>query len=1651
MNPSGTFGSSQGGAFQAPSGGTMKTSLFGQPFGQQNPSSQGLFQPPAFGQHNASSFGQNSVLNQGSVLGPGAGFGQPPAFGVTSAFGSNPTLGQPQPLFFGQTSFGQTSSTSSSTSVFGQTPNITQSRGFGSSEFSFKPANDAIFKPIFSASPEPTNPQITPVCGSSFCAAGSQVSSSTNAGFSFLTGSKAGPAGFSLSQPAPVSSSSSQNNSLTTACGDQTKTLPFSFSHFSLKNFQTQPTPLSVGAGFDQLSAFGEPKSKVETSLDKNESNLSGQGNANIFREFSKGTKRKDPAMPVLGIQKPATDPDAAPSRAESPRQPSKRPLIRSRGQPGGLLSRALNAIRKDQSSSVRNEGPKENPQQPGTWEETERKAAQPQEDDLPAASSVQTPTRDVEEPTEETETKVEMSTPASRGERSESLDSLGGMSPSELTCIMCRNIPQELNKRNKVEKHFARFGKVCKVLCRPAKNLAIVYFNDHAAAAKAKKRGKVFDKHELLILWMKKKLFSSGVFSSFSSPVRRASPAKVLQFDADPQKEIKTESLSSERPVPSSLLPLIGQVAETAEEKFRLLEQRDKILRQGRSKRTDLDLAFVGTCPDMCPEKERYMRETRNQLSIFEVIPNTEMVNHTAAIKEYSRSSADQEEPLPHELRPLPVLKMTMDYLVTQIMDLSQDNYRDWYDFVWNRTRSIRKDITQQRLCCPQTVSLIEKCTRFHVHCAHHLCEEHMSSFDPKINTENMTKCLQSLKEMYEDLATHQTFCPSEAEFRQYSVLLKLNDGDILRSVQQFRDEVRNSPELKFAVQAFAAVNSNNFVRFFKLVKGASYLAGCLLHRYFNQVRAKALKVLNMALTVGPRSTPLPVEDVARMLMFPNSAEATDFVQQFGLNVTDGMVELSRVVYQEPDIPPSPKRSAVIIAKKTVLNGEVVNGGPLPIPPHHTPQCSFDLQNKYGGERPTSNFIKGINTSFPPSVSSETGETGGSHSPPAQLTEPQQLFTFVSQPEPVKPPSPPPEPQPMYSDEIMAELDCVIEEVVKAEVKEVTDEGAAYIAAALQIFALVYIFVLSGRWRDVVAVRRQLKRQMRGFPAAPCCVDPCFKLKALAPSAPTQPSLADLARGMVNLGNAGLLTLSSTRLLEMRQEVTHQMRVHYYFQQLLEKHVWAPLDLVSLVTENIPIAHDRIFWKALLLLPSDQESAASMANRVLSDWLEAKLGGEQQSEEHLDGSLWTLCVTNALQESGRRTQKVHIAVKASRGPLTDNNLSRVEQCSELQGTGALILLVPALPVFEPGLQDQGVPDSLLSALLQLKQLQQVNTWHCPLPLVVLVPGPDGGASYTNNQALSWLLARATPPLSLSCQTLVQLIETSLGRELDPRVYAIRQERATAHLLPQEPAPIIRLYNAILDHVADTVASQHLCRLSWPPGEFSLPHTRSFVPHLAWNSVEHLAWLRKAILSLQLPEWEPLPPTDSWSELCSFIFHYAAKIPASHLSQPLLKSRLENLLERVRVKTHLTQTCGFRGNMEYNSRAQSQSISQIPWDDVVMICIDHKLKDWQRPEESVCEDALTAGGDILVYFSAESLKDFQAPEEWTEAVRKTHEEKKQETNWPDEEPERAELKKTTPTSISWKLQDLERQISLGHEEEVACSLKLSGLRSIVDD
>ncbi|KAH9508214.1 Germinal-center associated nuclear protein [Bulinus truncatus] len=98
---------------------------------------------------------------------------------------------------------------------------------------------------------------------------------------------------------------------------------------------------------------------------------------------------------------------------------------------------------------------------------------------------------------------------------------------------------------------------------------------------------------------------------------------------------------------------------------------------------------------------------------------------------------------------------------------------------------RYIFQDITQQQLTNVQVAELLEKCTRFHIVCSERLCEEDMMTFDAKINNENLTKCLQTLKEIYADLEKKQIFCPNEAEFRGYMVLMNLNEGDTLSEHQ--------------------------------------------------------------------------------------------------------------------------------------------------------------------------------------------------------------------------------------------------------------------------------------------------------------------------------------------------------------------------------------------------------------------------------------------------------------------------------------------------------------------------------------------------------------------------------------------------------------------------------------------------------------------------------------------------------------------------------------------------------------------------------------------------------------------------------------------------------------------------------------------------
>ncbi|KAF8793393.1 Germinal-center associated nuclear protein like [Argiope bruennichi] len=478
--------------------------------------------------------------------------------------------------------------------------------------------------------------------------------------------------------------------------------------------------------------------------------------------------------------------------------------------------------------------------------------------------------------------------------------------------------------------------------------------------------RKKLLQKKELLA---SKRKFLSKDEKKVTAKIKSRSLPHSATKEGQPQTEV-TKSLKEDsekvRPSPSKddiskqelqLLKSMEGVAETAQERYDVLNARDNYLRLKESKKGESKVKKIsGTCPDMCPEKERYNRIAKNCLAVFETkmafdsMYSSKDVDHRYMVKEYSRSSADQQEPLSHELRPVSVLKFTMDYLVCNIIDRKFTNISiaDWYDFIWNRTRSIRKDITQQQLCDVECVDILEKCARFHILCAELLSEEDSATFDPKINNENLTKCLQTLKHMYHDLQTKGIQCPNEAEFRAYDILLSLTEGETLRLVKDIRKEVFNSPPVKTAFEAALAFKSNNYIKFFKLMEKGTYLDCCILHRYIPEARARAMQIIERAYSMPNNATMLPLISLVKDLKFENSLDAANFCKWHGLTVDETHVTIQRQTFQKPSsVYPVARATSLVGNKLQTSLSEIINNGPLP----ENPLKWYQPHNSFGKE----------------------------------------------------------------------------------------------------------------------------------------------------------------------------------------------------------------------------------------------------------------------------------------------------------------------------------------------------------------------------------------------------------------------------------------------------------------------------------------------------------------------------------------------------------------------------------------------------------------------------------------------------------------------------------------------------------------------------
>ncbi|KAH8550254.1 SAC3/GANP/Nin1/mts3/eIF-3 p25 family-domain-containing protein [Umbelopsis sp. PMI_123] len=314
--------------------------------------------------------------------------------------------------------------------------------------------------------------------------------------------------------------------------------------------------------------------------------------------------------------------------------------------------------------------------------------------------------------------------------------------------------------------------------------------------------------------------------------------------------------------------------------------------------------IKFTGTCQEMCPQFERLERELQHGLDQLEKDEQGN-ADPNKCVKTYRRSAAGNEQELPSDVRPPPVLERTLDHLFNNV--LSENAIEKCHVFIRDRTRAVRKDFGVQNVKNMDAVRAHERIARFHILSLHEMCELDEEKFSEQQENEQLRKVLVSLAQFYDDLSKVGIYSDNEAEFRAYQILTYIRDQDVIRWAQTLRLPIFTHPLVQRALEFHSLAQRNNeimgtsarrnkpanceaaqnfFTRFFKMVadKDTTFLMACMLEGHFPDIRKGAMKAMNK--TYNARYSGISADTVRQMLAYDNVEDCVKEAELYGIPV---------------------------------------------------------------------------------------------------------------------------------------------------------------------------------------------------------------------------------------------------------------------------------------------------------------------------------------------------------------------------------------------------------------------------------------------------------------------------------------------------------------------------------------------------------------------------------------------------------------------------------------------------------------------------------------------------------------------------------------------------------------------------------------------
>ncbi|KAF3035629.1 hypothetical protein E8E11_000650 [Didymella keratinophila] len=292
-------------------------------------------------------------------------------------------------------------------------------------------------------------------------------------------------------------------------------------------------------------------------------------------------------------------------------------------------------------------------------------------------------------------------------------------------------------------------------------------------------------------------------------------------------------------------------------------LQEKRLMNPEGQMKLED-SVKLIGLCNDMCPEFERVRRIAQKDYKRPECTPETEHLGYndrvpdeSRMVKAFTRSAAGVDVELVIDIRNPAACLKTVKYLFGRLDKEGFDHLHAW---IWDRTRSVRKDLRTQVVEKPADIRTLLICleasARFYLLSMHQMAQTSKEDYSHQQDMEQFNQTLTTLRERYDDNRRAGIPSENEAEFVAYRLILAsmYANSQLENELHNLPTDLRNNKRVLTAIEIFKAAKSAfnfgsdrswiqaqaNWQKFWALVRSpsVSYLMACAAEVTFNRVR---------------------------------------------------------------------------------------------------------------------------------------------------------------------------------------------------------------------------------------------------------------------------------------------------------------------------------------------------------------------------------------------------------------------------------------------------------------------------------------------------------------------------------------------------------------------------------------------------------------------------------------------------------------------------------------------------------------------------------------------------------------------------------------------------------------------------------------------